>query len=89
MTSKAQYNRIDRKTKTAKVDQEELLVKIMNEIQEEKSWGIHDYIIAGNFIQDVTKGRITRFMRENSLDEIYQEWNYRNVTKQDATHKNG
>ena len=75
MTSKAQYDRIEGKSKTAKEYREEILEEITNEIQLQKERGVNNYIIAGDMNQDVTKERIRRFMRENGVEEVHQDCN--------------
>jgi len=89
MTSKAQYDRIDKKVKTAKVHREELLTEITDEITLWKSKGTQNFIVAGDFNQDVTKERICKFQRDNGIEEIHQEYHYRNDRVRDATHKSG
>ena len=87
LTSKVQYNRADKETKIAKAHQEELLVEIANKIKHCKSKGIKDYIIAGNFNQDMTKVRIVRFVKENELEEIHQAYNNIDNIDRDVTHR--
>ena len=58
LTSKAQYDRAEKQTKSAKYYREEILLEITNEISNCKAKGIKDYIVAGDFNQDVTKERI-------------------------------
>jgi len=89
MTSKAQYDRAGKQTKSAKFYREAILLEIANEISNSKTKGINDYIVAGDFNQDVTKERIVRFANENELEEIHQEYNFRDDIYRDATHARG
>jgi len=89
MTSKAQYDRIEGKIRTAKEYREEILIEVSNEVQEQREKGISEYIIAGDMNQDVTKERIRRFMRETGVEEVHQECNPQFEIPRDATHKKG
>ena len=89
LKSRAQYDRCCGEVKTSRQYRDQLLDDIAEEIKIAKADDVNDFVIAGDFNQDIAGDQMQRFMRENGLFEVHHTVNNIDNDERDNTHVTG
>ena len=89
MKSRAQYDRSTGSVKMSRQYRQDILESISKEIKTSKNENINDFLIAGDFNQDVNSNQMQKFIRENGLEDVHKYSNHYDNQPNDNTHING
>jgi len=88
LKSRAQYDRRNGEVRTSRQYRDELLEKLLLEVEKARNEGVKDIIIAGDFNQDIDGDQMRKFMRENGLFEVHEMVNETDNYLKDRTQEN-
>ena len=89
LKSQAQYDRCTRKVQISRQYRNELLESLSKELKTSKQEGVLDFLVVGDFNQDIEGEKMKIFMRENGLFDIHSTMNPNNDRDRDNTYKTG